>query len=143
MVITVSQSFGACLLTATTAILMPSEHWCMFDMPQKAASVKADLFTCGSGVMVFAILLRKLSIGCEYGVASYNELEQLATHASVIILSFGCFYLNSKRQPNDNLITLACVIALVCIVNYVRTYSMGNCIYLVTTQYQSCFCQLF
>ena len=33
-------------------------------------------------------------------VASYNELEQLATHASVIKLSFGRFctvYSNSKK----------------------------------------------
>ena len=46
-------------------------------------------------------------------VASYNEPEQLATHASVIKLSFGHFfctvYSNSKKRPNDNLITLACV----------------------------------
>ena len=46
-------------------------------------------------------------------VASYNELEQLATHASVIKLSFGRFFVPSiqilKKRPNDNLITLACV----------------------------------
>ena len=35
-------------------------------------------------------------------VASYNELEQL--HMEVLIL---------KKRPNDNLIALACVIALV------------------------------
>ena len=44
-------------------------------------------------------------------VASYNELEQLATHASVIKLSFSRFFVQSilKRRPNDNLIILACV----------------------------------
>ena len=50
-------------------------------------------------------------------VASYNELEQLATHASVIKLSFGRFFVQSnqmlKKRPNDNLIILACVIVLV------------------------------
>ena len=46
-------------------------------------------------------------------VASYNELEQLAIHASVIKLSFGRFFVPSihilKKRPNDNLITLACI----------------------------------
>ena len=44
---------SACLLRATIAISRPSEHWCMFDIPKKAAPVKADLSTCGSGTMVF------------------------------------------------------------------------------------------
>ena len=53
-----SQSFGdlqpsACLLRATAANSRSSEYWCTFDMSQKAAAVKADLFTCGSGTMVF------------------------------------------------------------------------------------------
>ena len=38
----------------------------MFEIPQKVAPVKADLFTCGSGTVVFCYsLLIKLSIGSE------------------------------------------------------------------------------
>ena len=44
---------SAYLLKAATAVSRPSAHWCAFDTPQKAASVKADLFTCGSGTIVF------------------------------------------------------------------------------------------
>ena len=52
-----SQSFadlwpGVCLLRAATAILRPSEHYYMPDMPPKAAPAKVDLFTFASVSMV-------------------------------------------------------------------------------------------
>ena len=50
-------------------------------------------------------------------LASYNEPCETITHASVTKLSFGHFFVQSikilKKQPNDNLLTLACVITLV------------------------------
>ena len=61
--------------------------------------------SCGQEDRVFPMLY----------VASYNELEQL--HMQVLLnchlAAFCTVYSNSKKQPNDNLITLACVIALV------------------------------
>ena len=62
-----SQSFAdlwssVCLLRAATAILRPSEHYCMPEMPQKAVPEKADLFTFASWLVS---LLIKLSIGSE------------------------------------------------------------------------------
>ena len=48
---------------------------------------------------------------------SVEQATKAITHASVIKLSFGHFFVQSiqflKKWPNDNLITLACVIALV------------------------------
>ena len=43
---------SACLLRAAAAISRPSEYYCMFDMAQKAAPVKADLTTSGSVSLV-------------------------------------------------------------------------------------------
>ena len=50
---------------------------------------------------------------CYSYVASYNELEQI--HMQVLLNCHLAAFLYSilKKWPNDNLITLACVIALV------------------------------
>ena len=39
---------SACLLRASMVISRPSEHYCTFDMAQKAVPVKADLATFGN-----------------------------------------------------------------------------------------------
>jgi len=51
-------------------------------------------------------------------VASYSYNKTTAnTHATVIKLSFGRFFVQFviyfKKRPNDNLITVACVFAVV------------------------------
>ena len=62
---------------------------------------------CGQEDRVFSILY----------VVSYNKLEQLHMQVLYIKLSFDHFFVQSiqklKKRPNDNLITLECVIALV------------------------------
>ena len=76
---------------------------------------------------------------------SYNELEQL--HMQVLLnCHLAAFFVHSIqiliKRPNDNLITLACVIALV---HYsYSTYSMGKSVStLPQLDISSCSYQLF
>ena len=43
---------SAYLLRAAAAVSRPSEHYCMFEMAQKAVPVKADLITSGNVSLV-------------------------------------------------------------------------------------------
>ena len=63
-------------------------------------------------------------------VASHDKLEQL--HMQVLLnCHFAAFYSNSKKWPNDNIITLACVIDLIhynyicSYIAYRKLYSLG------------------
>ena len=50
----------------------------------------------------------------------------MQTLSNCHLAAFCTVHSNSKKQPNDNLIILACVIALVYFSSYIDSYSMGK-----------------
>ena len=92
-----NQLFGdiqpsACLLRAATAISKQSEHCHTFDIPQKAAPVKADLLVMVVAQWCFVSLLIKLLIGSKnfalsLCVSMWSAFANPVTHLELINIS--------------------------------------------------------